>query len=62
MRTIKLTEQEYNTLNDILYELAHFAKQGGAYFGYSIYNFRSKKEFDELYGLWSKVAKINTEV
>lgn len=57
MRTMKLTEQEYNMLNDILYDLAHYAKQGGAYFGYSIYNFRSQQEFNELYELWSKVAK-----
>lgn len=54
---IELTEKEYNTIDDILYELAHHSKKGGAYFGYGIYNIQSQQEFDEIYELWLKVAK-----
>lgn len=54
---IELTEKEYNTIDDILYELAHNARKGGAYFGYGIYNIQSQQEFDEIYELWMKVAK-----
>lgn len=54
---IELTEKEYNTIDDILYELAHHSKKGGAYFGYGIYNIQSQKEFNEIYELWLKVAK-----
>ena len=54
---IELTEKEYNTIDDILYEFAHNSKKGGAYFGYGIYNIQSQQEFDEIYELWMKVAK-----
>lgn len=55
--TIELTEKEYNTIDDILYEFAHHSKKGGAYFGYGIYNIQSQQEFNEIYELWLKVAK-----
>lgn len=48
---IELTEKEYNTIDDILYEFAHHSKKGGAYFGYGIYNIQSQHEFDEIYEL-----------
>lgn len=54
---IELTEKEYNTINDILYELAHNSRKGGAYFGYGIYNILSQHKFDEIYELWLKIAK-----
>lgn len=54
---IELTEKEYNTIDDILYELAHHSKKGGAYFGYGIYNIQSQQKFDEIYELWLKVAQ-----
>lgn len=54
---IELTEKEYNTLDDILYEFAYHSKKGGAYFGYGIYNIQSQKEFNELYELYLKVAR-----
>ena len=54
---IELTEKEYNTIEDILYEFAHNSRKGGAYFGYGTYNIYSQKEFDEIYELWQKVAK-----
>lgn len=53
---IELTEKEYNTIDDILYELAHNSRKGGAYFGYGIYNIQSQQEFDEIYELWMKVT------
>lgn len=53
---IELTEKEYNTIDDILYEFAHHSKLGGAYFGYGIYNIQSQQEFNEIYELWLKVA------
>ena len=46
---IELTEKEYNTIDDILYEFAHNSRKGGAYFGYGIYNIQSQQEFDEIY-------------
>lgn len=54
---IELTEKEYNTIDDILYEFAHHSKKGGAYYGYGIYNIQSQQEFNEIYELWLKVAK-----
>ena len=54
---IEPTEKEYNTINDILYELAHNSRKGGAYFGYGIYDIQSQQEFDEIYELWMKVSK-----
>lgn len=54
---IELTEKEYNTINDILYEFAHNSRKGGAYYGYCIYNIQSQQEFDEIYELWMKIAK-----
>lgn len=54
---IELTEKEYNTIDDILYQFAHNSRKGGAFFGYGIYNIQSQQEFDELYELWMKVAK-----
>lgn len=54
---IELTEKEYNTIDDILYEFTHNSRKGGAYFGYGIYNIQSQQEFDEIYELWMKVAK-----
>lgn len=54
---IELTEKEYNTLDDILYELAHHSRKGGAYYGYGIYNIQSQQEFNEIYEFWLKVAK-----
>lgn len=54
---IELTEKEYNTIDDILHELANNSKKGGAYFGYGIYNIQSQQEFDEIYELWMKLAK-----
>lgn len=54
---IELTEKEYNTIDDILYEIAHHSKKGSAYYGYSIYNIQSQQEFNEIYALWLKVAK-----
>lgn len=54
---IELTEKEYNTINDILYEFAHNSKKGGAYYGYGIYNIQSQQEFNGIYELWLKVAK-----
>ena len=54
---IELTEKEYNTIDDILYEFAHQSKKGGAYYGYGIYNIQSQQEFNEIYELWLKVAK-----
>ena len=54
---IELTEKEYNTINDILYEIAHHSRKGGAYFGYGIYNILSQQEFNGIYELWLKVAK-----
>lgn len=54
---IELTEKEYNTIDDILYEFAHNSQKGGAYFGYVIYNIQSQQEFGEIYELWMKVAK-----
>lgn len=54
---IELTEKEYNTIDDILYELAHNARKGCAYFGYGIYDIQSQQEFDEIYELWLKIAK-----
>lgn len=54
---IELTEKEYNTINDILYEFAHNSKKGGAYYGYGIYNIQSQQEFNEIYELWLKIAK-----
>lgn len=53
---IELTEKEYNTIDDILHELAHNSQKGGACFGYGIYNIQSQQEFDEIYELWLKVA------
>lgn len=53
---IELTEKEYNTIDDILYEFAHQSKKG-ATFGYGIYEIRSQQEFNEIYELWLKVAK-----
>ena len=53
---IELTEKEYNTMDDILYELAHHSKLGGSYYGYGIYSYKSQREFDEIYKLWLKVA------
>ena len=57
MIKMEITEQEYNIINDILYELANHSNKGGAYFGYGIYNIQSQQEFNELYELWLKVAK-----
>lgn len=60
---IELTEKEYNTIDDILYEFAHHSKKGGT-FGYGIYDIQSQQEFNEIYELWLKVAKaryINTD-
>lgn len=54
---IELTEKEYNTIDDMLYQFAHNSRKGGAYFGYGIYNIQSQQEFDEIYELWLKVAK-----
>lgn len=54
---IELTEKEYNTLDDILHELATHSKKGGASFAQGIYNIQSQQEFNELYDLWLKVAK-----
>lgn len=54
--TIELTEKEYNTMDDILYEFAHHSKKGGS-FGYGIYDIKSQQEFNEIYELWLKVAK-----
>lgn len=54
---IELTEKEYNTIDDILYQFAHNSRKGGAFFGYGYYNIQSQQEFDELYELWLKVAK-----
>lgn len=54
---IELTEKEYNTIDDILYEIAHHSKKGSAYYGYGIYNIQSQQEFNEIYALWLKVAK-----
>lgn len=54
---MELTEQEYNTINDVLYNLANLSQKGGAYFGYAIYNIKSQQEFNELYELYLKVAK-----
>ena len=53
---IELTEKEYNTIDDILYEFKKKKKRGGAYFGYAVYNIQSQQEFDEIYELWQKVA------
>ena len=53
---IELTEKEYNTIDDILYELSHNSRKGGAYFGNVIYNIQSQQEFDEIYELWIKIA------
>lgn len=55
--TIELTEKEYNTIDDILYEFSHNSKKGGEYFGYGIYTIQSQQEFNEIYELWLKVAK-----
>lgn len=52
---IELTEKEYNTIDDILYEIAHHSKKGGSY-GYCIVDIKSVKEFNELFDLWLKVA------
>lgn len=54
---IELTEKEYNTIDDILFEIAHHSKKGGAYFGYGVYTIQSQQEFNEIYELWLKVAK-----
>lgn len=54
---IELTEKEYNTIDDILHELANNSRKGGAYFGYGIYNIQSQQEFDEINELWLKIAK-----
>ena len=54
---IELTEKEYNTIDDILYEFAQNSRKGSAYFGYGIYNIQSQQEFDEIYELWLKIAK-----
>ena len=54
---IELTEKEYNTIDDILYEFAHNSRIGGAYYGYGIYNIQSQQEFDEIYELWLKIAE-----
>ena len=43
---IELTEKEYNTIDDILYQIAHNSRTGGAYFGYGIYNIQSQQEQD----------------
>lgn len=58
MKKIELTDKEYNTLNDILHELAHYSKKGGTYF-YAIgtYHILSQQEFNELYELWLKIAR-----
>ena len=53
---IELTEKEYNTIDDILYEFAHHSRKGGN-FGYGIYDIKTQQEFDEIYELWLKVAK-----
>ena len=53
---IELTEKEYNTIDDILYEFAHHSKKGGT-FGYGIYDIISQQEYNEIYELWLKVAK-----
>ena len=53
---IELTEKEYNTIDDILYEFAHHSKLGGSYYGYGIYSYKSQQEFNEIYNLWLKVA------
>lgn len=53
---IELTEKEYNTIVDILYEFAHHSKIGGT-FGYGIYDIKSQQEFDAIYELWLKVSK-----
>lgn len=53
---IELTEKEYNTIDDILYEFAHHSKLGGYYYGYGIYSYTSQQEFNEIYVLWLKVA------
>lgn len=58
MRIIELTELEYETIYDVLYELANHSIKGGAYFGYGTYNIESQEDFDEIYKLWLKVAKI----
>lgn len=54
---MELTEQEYNTINDVLYELANHSQKGGAYFGYGIINIKSQEKFNELYKLYLKVTK-----
>lgn len=53
---IELTEKEYNTLDDILHELAHHSMLGGSYYGYGVYSYKSQQEFNEIYKLWLKVA------